>query len=191
MANTNAETASMAATAVGSVDLTLPGPVAPQAQYVQDQLGNATALSVGALNVGVGTNSPISTLTVKGGGSPPLVVQGSSQNYAMIGLLGDGAQQQWQLQATNFASPNFRIAYPQNSPWLVIQPSGQVGIGTESPQAKLDVNGTIRATGLSINGPLSLQGNNLMITGLTAPPSGVGTVDLVVDPNTGRIYRQN
>jgi hypothetical protein len=191
MANTDSAMAPKMAAAVGSVDLTLPGTIGAQPQYVQDQFGNQSPLSVGSGNVGVGTNAPISTLTVLGGGSPPLVVQGSSQNYAMLGLLGDGAAQMWQLQATNMGSPQFRIAYPQNDPWMVIQPTGEVGIGTQSPQAKLDVNGTIRATGLSINGPLSLQGNTLAITGLTTPPSGVSTIDLVVDPNTGRIYRQN
>ena len=34
-----------------------------------------------------------------------------------------------------------------------------VGIGTTEPGATLDVNGTIKATGLDINGPLSLPGS--------------------------------
>jgi len=31
---------------------------------------------------------------------------------------------------------------------------------------------------------------NLIINGLTLPPAGVGTVDLVIDPKTNQIYRQ-
>jgi hypothetical protein len=52
-------------------------------------------------------------------------------------------------------------------------------------------NGTITASGLNVTGPLSLSANNLTLSDLTTPPAGVNTVDLVVDPNTGKIYRQN
>jgi hypothetical protein len=55
----------------------------------------------------------------------------------------------------------------------------------------LTVNGTLRAGGLAITGSLTLPGNNLVISGLATPPAGVATVDLVVDPKTGRIYRQS
>ncbi|HTW83153.1 MAG TPA: hypothetical protein VMD91_03665 [Candidatus Sulfotelmatobacter sp.] len=191
MAQTDSTTTIAGETLVGSVDLTVPNPIGTQAQYVQDQLGNQSALAVGAKAVGIGTSSPTTALTVQGGGSPPLTVRGSSLNYAMLGLWGDGAPDQWQLQATNQNPPVFRIAYPQNNPWFVIQAGGYVGIGTQTPQAKLDVNGTVRATGLQINGPLALQANQVTLTGLTTPPPGVTTVDVVVDPATGKLYRQN
>ncbi|MEW6735725.1 MAG: hypothetical protein AB1489_30820 [Acidobacteriota bacterium] len=35
-----------------------------------------------------------------------------------------------------------------------------------------------------------LPSDALVILNLTTPPPGTDTVDLVVDPNTGRIYRQ-
>ncbi len=51
----------------------------------------------------------------------------------------------------------------------------------------LNVNGSITASRLDA---LTLSTSNLILTNLTTPPSGVGTVDLVVDPKTGKIYRQ-
>ena len=33
--------------------------------------------------------------------------------------------------------------------------------------------------------------NQLQLTGLNTPPSGVNTVDVVVDPQTGNLYRQS
>jgi hypothetical protein len=129
--------------------------------------------------VGVGTTQPISPLTVYGGGSPPLVVQGSGSNYAMLGLRADRATESWQLQAT-IAGETFCIAYPQNSPRLVIDQQGNVGVA-----------GSLTTNGLNVSGPLSVAASNFTLTGLTTPPAGVPTVDVVADPTTGKLYRQN
>jgi hypothetical protein len=130
--------------------------------------------------VGVGTTQPISALTVFGGGSPPLVVQGSGQNFAMLGLRGDGATDTWQVQATNTGGSVFRIAYPQNSPKLTIDQAGNA-----------TVTGKLTAAGLNLSGPLSIPAANFKLTGMTTPPAGTQTVDVVVDPATGQLYRQN
>jgi hypothetical protein len=60
----------------------------------------------------------------------------------------------------------------------------------ETPKNSVIVS-TNKATGLNVTGPLSLSAKSLTITDLTTPPAGVATVDLVVDPKTGKIYRQN
>ncbi len=130
--------------------------------------------------VGVGTTAPIAPLTVYGGGSPPLVVQGSGSNYAMLGLRADRATDSWQLQAT-LAGETFNIAYPQNTPRLIIDQQGNVAIG-----GSLSVPG-----GLNVSGPLSVAASNFTLTGLTSPPAGTHTVDVVVDPTTGKLYLQN
>jgi hypothetical protein len=130
--------------------------------------------------VGVGTTAPISPLTVYGGGSPPLVVQGSGSNYAMLGLRADRATDSWQLQAT-LGGENFQIAYPQDTPQLIINQQGDVAIARS-----LSIPG-----GLYVSGPLSVTAANFTVTGLTPPPAGMHTVDVVVDPATGRLYLQN
>ena len=71
--------------------------------------------------------------------------------------------------------------------------TGNVGIGTTEPVAKLDVAGTIRATGLDISGSLSLPGSDLIFLNLpdarTSPP-GSDLETVVVDKATGRLYMQ-
>jgi hypothetical protein len=119
-----------------------------------------------------------SRVQVTGGGAPPLFVQGSSQNYAMLGLQGDGAQKDWQLQATNTGGSFFRVAYGQNNPLLVIQQNGDT-----------QVSGTLTARGLNLSGPLTLPGDNFHLANVPTLPSGVRSADLVVTAD-GRVYKQ-
>lgn len=48
------------------------------------------------------------------------------------------------------ASPFALTARTVNGPDLYVAPNGQVGIGTQSPGAKLDVQGTVQATGFKL-----------------------------------------
>jgi hypothetical protein len=47
----------------------------------------------------------------------------------------------------------------------------------------LSTDGTLRVNVLAID--------QLQLTGLTSPPPGVSTVDVVIDPQTGKLYRQS
>ena len=82
--------------------------------------------------VSAGNASPLSLssgrVQVTGGGSPPLFVQGSPMNYAMIGLQGDGSPKDWQIQGTNTGGTEFRIAYSQNDPKLVLSQNGDLRV---------------------------------------------------------------
>ncbi|HEX3043492.1 MAG TPA: hypothetical protein VHY08_01955 [Bacillota bacterium] len=120
-----------------SVNLGIDQNVNQKGQFVKDQNGNTCKLSLSVDKVGIGTDNPSSTLTVVGGGSPPLVVKGDAQNYAMIGLLGDEAAKDWQIQATNTGSTEFRIAFTQNNPLLHLNQNGD-----------LTVKGSIKASAM-------------------------------------------
>lgn len=151
---------------MASYDLTVPNPLSGDLQQVS--AGGVSSL----LSLGTGR------VQVTGGGAPPLFVQGSSQNYAMFGLQGDGAQADWQLQATNTAGSFFRVAYGQNNPLLLIQQNGDT-----------QVSGTLTAAGLNLSGPLTLPGANFFLTNVPTLPNGVQSADLVVTAD-GRVYMQ-
>jgi hypothetical protein len=184
-------------------DLQVAAPLSDTAQFVKDSEGNPTVLALSKTRVGVGTVTPISVLTVKGGGSAPLVVQGDTNNYAMLGLVGDTAPQAWQIQATNGAETFFNIAYPQAAPKLTIRQNGFVGIGTITPGATLDVTGSIKGQTLAlsgtltvsgavtISGPLAINATQTTISNIVdvrlAPTTAV-LQTLLVDKGTGKLY---
>ncbi len=151
---------------MSSYDLNVKNPLSGDLQQVT--AGGANSL----LWLGTGR------VQVTGGGYPPLFVQGASQNYAMLGLQGDGAQKDWQLQATNTTGSFFRVAYGQNNPLLVIQQNGDT-----------QISGALTARGLNLSGPLTLPGDNLHITNVPTLPDGLKYADLVVAAD-GRVYRQ-
>lgn len=45
-----------------------------------------------------------------------------------------------------------------NTAAAIVDAAGEVGIGTPDPQSRLDVSGTVRASGLTVNGPVSGSG---------------------------------
>lgn len=96
-------------------------------------------------NVGVGTDSPAVLLHVAG---QQLVVADSSGNAFEVRQVGTGNA----LVVEDSANPD-------SSPF-VIDASGNVGIGKASPSGKLDVDGTVLATGLG--GGLLASGNPAM-----------------------------
>ncbi len=104
-------------------------------------------------NVGIGTAAPIHNLHVAklGGipaGGPVILLQDTGGNSTQSGYLdfrnGSGTETAW----VGFGTPgdaDFSIINARPSGDIVLNPfSGNVGIGTPSPTAKLQVNGDIR-----------------------------------------------
>jgi hypothetical protein len=150
-------------------------------------------------NVGIGTTSPSYTLDVNGQArigtihtsvavNPPStgVTQGVS-----IGFDGNPEIGWIQSSRVNATAAELR--------GLSLQPlGGNVGIGTTTPNYKLDVNGTINATGLNVNGSTftssqwSTNGGNINFAsgnvgiGIASPSTKLEVVGSVTASNIGR-----
>jgi hypothetical protein len=119
--------------------------------------------------IGIGTTSPGFKLDVVDDGTSGIRVNSSA--IARLRLdAGGGSGQGWDMNSQTDGS--FRIIEEQGTSWpsrLMINTSGNVGIGTTSPSQKLHVNGTVLMNGFKIAAGAS---NNYV---LTSDASGNGT----------------
>ena len=114
-------------------------------------------------NVGIGTTTPNGKLTISDANATGLEINPlDSQNRVNIMAYDrvDSAYRELNFDGSNY---NFEIS---NSTKMVINSSGNIGIGTTSPSAKLEVNGEVKflaggsfASGVVFGGTLSLQSN--------------------------------
>jgi hypothetical protein len=104
-------------------------------------------------NVGVGTATPKSRLSVSAGYSYPIPTVALNANGTAMGFndIG-GTHYNWIIGAQWNVSDAFEITPSTavdgesfSTPAFVVQANGRVGIGTINPTQKLSVNGTVRA----------------------------------------------
>ena len=117
-----------------------------QSFFVYDTVARAFRLYLGPTgNVGIGTTTPTTERLVVAGGGMDLTAPATNPTAdAGLGL--------------SFESYGGRIQSFLSRP-LILNPLGNnVGIGTTSPQQALDVNGTVRATGILLGGNMLLSG---------------------------------
>ncbi len=105
-------------------------------------------------NVGIGTTSPATKLHVDENSNAAAVIiidsGATAANYSAIDFRDRGGLK-WGLGKDS--SNNFYIGDPFNPTYhFTISPNGNVGLGTNSPAAKLDVNGITRTDVLQITG---------------------------------------
>jgi hypothetical protein len=108
-------------------------------------------------NVGIGTTSPSYITDIIGTGGPRLRVK--SQDGFFAGLLSENNTRQFFIgvqanyEAADGTNSGFHIFdNTAGAQRMVIDKSGNVGIGTTSPSAKLEVSGTARITDLAGTG---------------------------------------
>ena len=168
-------------------------------------LGDSTITETGG-KVGIGTATPDATLKVFSTttNTTPAFWVSDQNNY-----LGAAMYFEWRggpvnnkvhaMVADNYGFSFYRmndtgtntIPGGFTTPDLVISPAGRVGIGMNSPQAKLDVAGSVKITGIG-NGLVFPDGSVLTsaVSG-TGSPSGTSVIAAINDPATGGIINDN
>jgi hypothetical protein len=131
------------------------GPLSGTAKYLSDGLGNDSVLALSTTALGIGTNAPVGKLTIAGTSAQPpssgttpnslLQIKGSLGNQLNIGSNTVAGDYGSYIQASD---NNLAANYPLN-----LQPNGgNVGIGTSTPAAKLDVSGAFSSVRTDIIG---------------------------------------
>ena len=131
-------------------------------------------------NVGIGTATPETPLHVLSNttdNASTMLIQNGSTGDASIkfNISGDT----YSIGIDNSDSDKFKLSYGAvgTTDRIVVDTSGNVGIGTSSPGAKLEVNGDILLTYLKATGNCVIGGSNLNSSRLSVQDSKNGTAN--------------
>ncbi len=108
-------------------------------------------------NVGIGTISPSKKLHISDSGNPKILIQDTSGDN-QVAVIYKTTNYEW-TAGLHGGEDAFKISNSDTfntNDYFTIKNSGNVGIGTISPSVKLQVNGTVKSSGLDVDG----QGNS-------------------------------
>lgn len=140
---------------------------------------NFFLVNANAQNVGIGINTPLATLHVSSETQNPAIFNGTAGMYVSINeggvyrgyfgsYSGNTTDVDFGTGGTN-TTGSLHLTITAN-PRLTISPAGNVGIGTTTPAAKLNVNGNVL-----INGNNSLEFGGGLTKEVNAGKIGYGT----------------
>ena len=153
------------------------------ALFLNSYIGGNTIMNTAGGNVGIGTSNPINRLVVSGSGDQHIqqnsstssncytIYTNSAKSYA-AGLSVDVGPHAWIVSDLTAGATR-----------LVITSGGNVGIGTDSPGAKLQVAGTVEANGSLIR---AVFGTTVQDSDLTGISGGNGSEVQIQSPSTTR-----
>lgn len=147
--NQEALKVSIAAAALPAVELALQAPLSTTRQTVQDEDGNNSALQLAINSVAVGTPTVAAAFQA----FPPsadengtgFVIGNTGTTNLRMGFNATGGYS-W-IQSHN-SQPLYINAIGNNV--SIARPGASVGIGTKTPTATLEVNGSLKVTGLPV-----------------------------------------
>lgn len=114
-----------------SINLVVASPLSDTPQQVQDASGNNSGLYL--TNAGLENSQRISL---------------SSAGHLVFGLPNSGGNGEWLQNSANGTVENFGIAFYGNAQeWMRLTNAGNLGVGTTTPAATVDVAGTLNVSG--------------------------------------------
>jgi hypothetical protein len=118
------------------------GPLSGTAKYLSDGLGNDSVLALSTGNIGIGTTSPSRNLHILGGAGigTVLKLEAGSGAITYLQLAYNGATNAQSGYIGYDSSANMGL-FTNDAERMRITSTGNVGIGTSAPAAKLEVNG--------------------------------------------------
>lgn len=129
----------------------------------------SAVLQVMAQNVGIGTGTPLARLHISSTTSNPLIINGGANmfftlsenaiNRGYIGSFSGNAEDvDFGTYSGNFTG-KVHLTTGGNIPRLTVGATGNVGIGTQNPTEKLDINGALRIGNTSSTLPGTIRFN--------------------------------
>lgn len=149
-------------------------------------------------NVGIGTSSPSTTLHLDSGGTPT-TIQIDSDTEASIDFNDHGGSAKRYKIGTNISSNDGQLEFKDmtaNAERMRIDSSGNVGIGTSSPNSRLTSASTDGSTGLSIHrtfsgnvsGETTIGGLDFTLTDTATSNQVVSRISPVGSAGTGDAF---
>jgi hypothetical protein len=148
-------------------------------------------------NVGIGTTSPQAKLHVANGSlrtwtptsGTSAIFESTANSRSFVTITGSNESELWFGDGTTQAKGRVRYENNNNmmefwtnaSPRMYINSAGNVGIGTTSPNEKLEVAGTVRITGNGLDVGYNNNGTNFIQVGNGRTTNGYAYIDLVGD----------